>query len=75
VCTIPKDNGKTRPIGISTIEDKVVQNALNEVLGTIYEQDFLECSYGFPAQAKRARRRTSLDPGGGRRRSELHSGD
>jgi group II intron reverse transcriptase/maturase len=44
---IPKDNGKTRPIGISTIEDKVVQNALSEVLGTIYEQDFLECSYGF----------------------------
>ena len=44
---IPKDNGKTRPIGISTIEDKVVQNALSEVLGTIYEQDFLECSHGF----------------------------
>jgi RNA-directed DNA polymerase len=47
---IPKDNGKTRPIGISTIEDKVVQNALSEVLGTIYEQDFLECSYGFRPQ-------------------------
>lgn len=44
---IPKDNGKTRPIGISTTEDKVVQNALSEVLGAIYEQDFLECSYGF----------------------------
>lgn len=44
---IPKDNGKTRPIGISTIEDKVVQNALSEVLGTIYEQDFLDCSFGF----------------------------
>lgn len=44
---IPKDNGKTRPIGISTIEDKVVQNALSEVLGTVYEQDFLDCSYGF----------------------------
>jgi RNA-directed DNA polymerase len=39
--------GQTRPIGISTTEDKVVQNALREVLETIYEQDFLDCSYGF----------------------------
>jgi RNA-directed DNA polymerase len=44
---IPKEKGKTRPIGISTIEDKVVQNALREVLEAIYEQDFLDCSYGF----------------------------
>ena len=44
---IPKAKGKTRPIGISTIEDKVVQNALREVLEAIYEQDFLTCSYGF----------------------------
>lgn len=44
---IPKDQGKTRPIGISTVEDKVVQNALSEVLGAIYEQDFMDCSYGF----------------------------
>jgi len=44
---IPKAPGKTRPIGISTIEDKVVQNALHLVLETIYEQDFLDCSYGF----------------------------
>ncbi len=44
---IPKAGGKTRPIGISTLEDKVVQGALCEVLGEIYEQDFLECSYGF----------------------------
>ena len=44
---IPKAPGKTRPIGISTIEDKVVQNALTMVLGAIYEQDFLDCSYGF----------------------------
>lgn len=44
---IPKDKGKTRPIGISTIEDKVVQNALRLVLEAIYEQDFLDCSYGF----------------------------
>lgn len=44
---IPKAPGKTRPIGISTIEDKIVQNALTMVLGVIYEQDFLDCSYGF----------------------------
>lgn len=44
---IPKDNGAVRPIGISTVEDKVVQSALTDVLEAIYEQDFLECSYGF----------------------------
>ncbi len=44
---IPKDQGKTRPIGISAFEDKLVQDALREVLEAIYEQDFLDCSYGF----------------------------
>jgi len=44
---IPKERGRTRPIGISAIEDKVVQSALREVLQAIYEQDFLDCSYGF----------------------------
>jgi group II intron reverse transcriptase/maturase len=44
---IPKDGGKTRPIGISTLEDKLVQDSVREVLGAIYEQDFLDCSYGF----------------------------
>ena len=44
---IPKAGGKTRPIGISSLEDKIVQSALREVLEAIYEQDFLECSYGF----------------------------
>lgn len=44
---IPKGPGKTRPIGVSTIEDKIVQGALAEVLGAIWEQDFLVCSYGF----------------------------
>jgi RNA-directed DNA polymerase len=44
---IPKAQGKTRPIGISCIEEKVVQGALTEVLEAIYEQDFLPCSYGF----------------------------
>ena len=44
---IPKGQGKTRPIGISTFEDKLVQDAVREVLEAIYEQDFLDCSYGF----------------------------
>ena len=44
---IPKDNGKTRPIGISAFEDKLVQDAVREVLEAIYEQDFLSCSHGF----------------------------
>jgi group II intron reverse transcriptase/maturase len=44
---IPKEGSKTRPIGISTVEDKIVQGAVAEVLTAIYEQDFLECSYGF----------------------------
>jgi RNA-directed DNA polymerase len=45
---IPKEQGRTtRPIGISTTEDKVVQSALREVLEAVYEQDFLDCSYGF----------------------------
>lgn len=44
---IPKAPGKTRPIGISTTEDKIVQGTLREVLGAIYEQDFLDCSHGF----------------------------
>lgn len=49
---IPKENGKTRPIGISTVEDKIVQGALREVLGAIYEQDFRDCSYGFRPRRK-----------------------
>ncbi len=44
---IPKDGGRTRPIGISALEDKVVQGALRDVLEAIYEQDFCDCSYGF----------------------------
>ena len=44
---IPKDNGKTRPLGISAFEDKVVQDAIREVLQAVYEQDFLDCSFGF----------------------------
>ena len=44
---IPKENGKQRPISIPALEDKIVQKATGEVLNAIYEQDFLDCSYGF----------------------------
>jgi RNA-directed DNA polymerase len=45
---IPKGTGKdTRPIGIPTFEDKVLQRAVAMVLEPIYEQDFHNCSYGF----------------------------
>ncbi len=46
---IPKDGKgkKTRPIGISCFEDKIVQEALREVLSAVYEQDFRDCSYGY----------------------------
>jgi group II intron reverse transcriptase/maturase len=46
---IPKGNSKTetRPIGIPTLEDKVLQRAVTMLLELIYEQDFYDCSYGF----------------------------
>ena len=45
---IPKGTGKeTRPLGIPTFEDKVLQRAVVMVLEPLYEQDFLDCSYGF----------------------------
>jgi RNA-directed DNA polymerase len=45
---IPKGTGgDTRPIGIPTFEDKVLQRAVVMVLEAVYEQDFLDCSYGF----------------------------
>ena len=45
--SIPKGDGRTRPIGIPAFEDKVLQRAVAMVLHAVYEQDFLPCSYGF----------------------------
>ena len=44
---IPKGDGKLRPLGIPTFEDKVLQRAVAMVLEAVYEQDFLPCSFGF----------------------------
>ncbi len=46
---IPKEGpaGSTRPLGISVLEDKIVQKRMQQVLESIYEPLFLDCSYGF----------------------------
>ena len=44
---IPKADGRSRPLGVAALEDKVLQRAVVEVLNAIYEQDFLGFSYGF----------------------------
>jgi len=44
---IPKADGRLRPLGIATLEDKIAQRAVVEVLNAIYEVDFLGFSYGF----------------------------
>ena len=68
---IPKGDGaSTRPIGIPTFEDKVLQRAVAMVLEPIYEQDFLDCSYGFRPgrsahQALEVWREQLMDVGGG----------
>jgi len=44
---IPKDNGKTRQLGIPTVVDRVIQQAIAQVLSPIYEKQFSNSSYGF----------------------------
>jgi len=44
---IPKPDGRQRPLGVTTLEDKIVQRGAVEVLNAIYEMDFLGFSYGF----------------------------
>jgi RNA-directed DNA polymerase len=68
---IPKGTGdETRPIGIPTFEDKVLQRAVVMVLEAVYEQDFRDCSYGFRPgrsahQALQALWRQTMKTGGG----------
>ena len=44
---IPKNEKETRPLGISALENKIVERGITWILESIYEQDFLGCSYGF----------------------------
>ncbi len=44
---IPKGKEETRPLGISAIENKIVEKGITQILQSIYEMDFLNCSYGF----------------------------
>lgn len=58
VVVIPKPKGGTRPLGIATVEDRVVQTALKLVLEPIFEADFHACSYGY--RPKRDAKQASL---------------
>ncbi len=68
---LPKPDApqETRPIGVPTTEDKVLQRAVAMLLGPIYEQDFLGCSFGFrpgrsPHQALDELWRSTMGMGG-----------
>ncbi len=50
----PGQAGQTRPLGISNLEDKIVQGMTHKVLAAIYEPLFLDCSYGFRRGSSRA---------------------
>jgi len=67
---IPKGDGQTRPLGIPTFEDKVLQRAVAMLLEPVYEQEYLDCSYGFRPgrsahQALSKLRDTMMEMGGG----------
>ena len=44
---IPKNEHEKRPLGLPSLEDKIVQKGISRILEAIYEEDFLDCSYGF----------------------------
>jgi RNA-directed DNA polymerase len=58
VVEIPKSKGGSRPLGIATVEDRVVQTAMKLVLEPIFEADFHDCSYGY--RPKRDARQATL---------------
>ncbi len=65
---IPKPNGKLRPLGIPALEDKLLQLAVSKILTAIYEEDFLNCSWGYrPGRGPREASRILAD--------DLHRGN
>jgi RNA-directed DNA polymerase len=58
VVEIPKPKGGTRPLGIATVADRVVQTAMRLVIEPIFEADFHDCSYGY--RPKRDAKQASL---------------
>lgn len=59
---IKKPNGKLRPLGIPATEDKLLQTAVGRILNAVYEQDFLETSYGYrPKRGAKEAVRTLTD--------------
>ncbi len=65
---IPKADGRLRPLGIASLEDKIVQRAVVEVLNAIYEVDFRGFSYGFRPGRSPHRALDALAVGIGRKR-------
>ena len=59
----PKPDGRQRPLGIATLEDKIVQRAVVEVLNAIYEEDFLGFPTGSGPGAARTKRWMRSPPG------------
>jgi group II intron reverse transcriptase/maturase len=60
---IPKADGRQRPLGVTTLEDKLVQRAMVEALNAIYETDFLGFSYGFRPGRSQHQALAALDTG------------
>jgi len=65
---IPKADGRQRPLGITALEDKVVQQAVVTVLNSIYEEDFLGFSYGFRPECSQHKALDALTVGLRRRK-------
>lgn len=73
---IAEADGGRRPLGILTLEDKIVQGAVAEVLSAVYEADFLDCSFGFrPGRSPHQALRTVHDAIMGERVGWIVEGD